>query len=276
MSIDTRVIPVHPEQPEPDIIRQAADILRAGGLVAFPTETVYGLGANALDAGAIARIYEAKGRPANNPLIVHIAYIEQLEQVAIDIPEVARRLAAAFWPGPLTLVMKRHARIPESVSLGRDTVAVRLPSHPVAHALIEAAGVPVVAPSANRFTRPSATSAEHVRSDLDGGVEIILDGGPTPIGVESTVLDVTHDPPLLLRPGGVPVEALREYVPDVQHSSEIVALDNTQARPASPGMLSKHYSPQAKSCPKLKGVSVTRLTCCNSSCRLAKSHSAST
>ena len=246
MAIETQVLPIHPEQPEPDVIQQAADVLRAGGLVAFPTETVYGLGANALDAEAIAGIYEAKGRPANNPLIVHIASVDQLEQVAVEIPDVARRLAAAFWPGPLTLVLKRHARIPESVSLGRDTVAVRLPSHPVARALIEAAGVPVVAPSANRFTRPSATSAAHVYNDLGGSVDIILDGGPTPIGVESTVLDVTVDPPLLLRPGGVTIEALREHIPNVQRVSETIPVDDAGARPASPGMLSKHYSPQAE------------------------------
>jgi L-threonylcarbamoyladenylate synthase len=246
MAVETQVLPIHPQQPETAVIQQAADKLRAGGLVAFPTETVYGLGANALDAEAIARIYQAKGRPANNPLIVHIASVDQLEQVAVEIPDVARRLAAAFWPGPLTLVLKRHARIPESVSLGRDTVAVRLPSHPVARALIEAAGVPVVAPSANRFTRPSATSAAHVLNDLGGSVDIILDGGPTPIGVESTVLDVTVHPPVLLRPGGVTLEALREHVPDVQRLSEAISMDDTEARPASPGMLSKHYSPQAE------------------------------
>jgi L-threonylcarbamoyladenylate synthase len=246
MTIDTQVLTINPEQPEADVIQQAAAVLRAGGLVAFPTETVYGLGANALDAESIARIYQAKGRPANNPLIVHIASVEQLEQVALDIPDVARRLAEVFWPGPLTLVLKRHARIPESVSLGRDTVAVRLPSHPVARALIEAAGVPVVAPSANRFTRPSATSAAHVLNDLAGGVNIILNGGPTPIGIESTVLDVTVTPPLLLRPGGVPIEALRVHVPDVQRIGEMIATDDASARPASPGMLSKHYSPQAE------------------------------
>jgi L-threonylcarbamoyladenylate synthase len=242
----TRIIPVNPEQPEAEVIRQAADVLRSGGLVAFPTETVYGLGANALDAEAIMRIYRAKGRPANNPLIVHIAQTGQLEQVAVNIPDVARQLAKVFWPGPLTLVLKRHARIPESVSLGRDTAAVRMPSHPVARALIEAAGVPVVAPSANRFTRPSATSAEHVLNDLTGSVDMILDGGPTPIGVESTVLDVTVDPPVLLRPGGVTLEALREYVPNVRRYSEAISIEDAQARPASPGMMSKHYSPQAE------------------------------
>ncbi|MBZ0302166.1 MAG: threonylcarbamoyl-AMP synthase, partial [Anaerolineae bacterium] len=157
-STRTRVIVVDAEQPDPAAIRQAADTLRAGGLVAFPTETVYGLGANALDADAIGRIYSAKERPANNPLIVHIAVVDQLSQVADQIPARAWELASAFWPGPLTLVLKRQAHIPGQVSLGRDTVAVRLPAHPVARALITAARVPVVAPSANRFTRPSATT----------------------------------------------------------------------------------------------------------------------
>ena len=221
-------------------------MLLGGGLVAFPTETVYGLGANALDAAAVQRIYSAKGRPVNNPLIVHIASMPQLETVAIDIPPLAYDLAAAFWPGPLTMVLKRHPDIPGGVSLGRDTVAVRMPSHPVAHALIEAAGVPVVAPSANRFTRPSATSAQHVLTDLEGRVDLVLDGGPTQIGLESTVLDLTSDPPLVLRPGGVTLEALRQHIPTVERFQQPLAMDDEAARPASPGMLSKHYAPQAE------------------------------
>lgn len=245
MTRHTQIIPVDPHHPDADAIRQAAAVLRDGGLVAFPTETVYGLGANALDADAIAGIYRAKGRPANNPLIAHISTVAELARVAVDIPERAQQLAAAFWPGALTLVLKRHPQVPGSVSQGRDTIAVRLPSHPVAHALIEAAGVPVVAPSANRFTRPSATTAQHVLADLDGRVDLILDGGPTPIGVESTVVDLTVDPPIVLRPGGVTFEALREHMPDVQRYSAAVAMDDDSARPASPGMLSKHYSPNA-------------------------------
>jgi L-threonylcarbamoyladenylate synthase len=242
----TRVIVVDARKPDPAAIQQAAETLRAGRLVAFPTETVYGLGANALDSEAVARIYSAKGRPAYNPLIVHIASPDQLDRVAVAVPDLARRLAEAFWPGPLTLVLKRHPHIPDNVSLGRDTVAVRLPSHPVAQALIAAAGVPVVAPSANRFTRPSATTAQHVIDDLTGHVDVILDGGPTPIGVESTVLDLTTTPPLVLRPGGVTIEALRAVIPDVQRYSSMVPLDDSRARPASPGMLLKHYSPQAE------------------------------
>lgn len=242
----TRVLVVDAEHPDAGAIQQAADVLRRGGLVAFPTETVYGLGANALDADAVARIYSAKGRPANNPLIVHIAALEQLEQVAVDIPARAHQLAAIFWPGPLTLVLKRHGRVPQNVSLGRDTVAVRFPAHPVACALIAAAGVPVAAPSANRFTRPSATSAAHVLADLEGHVDLVLDGGSTPIGVESTVLDLTGETPVVLRHGGVTLEALRACLPDLQPITAVIATDDRAAHPASPGMMVKHYSPEAE------------------------------
>jgi L-threonylcarbamoyladenylate synthase len=242
----TELIQVNAAQPQPEAIQRSAAVLRAGGLVAFPTETVYGLGANALDAEAIQRIYAAKGRPANNPLIVHIAAFERLSGVALDIPPLAQRLTDKFWPGPLTLVLHRHSRIPENVSLGRDTIAVRMPAHPVALALIEAAAVPVAAPSANRFTRPSATSAQHVLADLEGRVDLILDAGPTLIGLESTVLDLTQTPPRLLRPGGVTLEALQAMIPDLVFVEAHLALDDDSARPASPGMLSKHYSPQAE------------------------------
>jgi L-threonylcarbamoyladenylate synthase len=242
----TQILGVDADQPDPQTIKQAASVLCAGGLVAFPTETVYGLGANALDATAVEKIYVAKGRPANNPLIVHIASVEQLSAVAVNIPDLAWRLAAIFWPGPLTLVLKRHRDVPDTVSMGRDTVAVRMPSHPVAQALIEAAGVPVVAPSANRFTRPSATSAQHVLTDLNTRIDLVLDGGPTPIGLESTVLDVTVTPPVVLRPGGVTIEALQHHIPEVQQFQHPVAMSDEAARPASPGMLVKHYSPEAE------------------------------
>jgi L-threonylcarbamoyladenylate synthase len=245
-SLHTQVIRVDARRPDLAAIEQAAAILRGGGLVAFPTETVYGLGANALDAAAVQRIYQAKGRPANNPVIVHIAEIDALPQVAQWVPALAYDLAAAFWPGPLTLVLRRHERVPPNVSLGRETVAVRLPAHPVAHALIAAAGVPVAAPSANRFTRPSATTAQHVLADLAGRVDLILDAGPTPIGLESTVLDLTSTPPAVLRPGGVTLEALRAYIPDVQQVSKTVLLNDTQTSPASPGMHIKHYAPDAE------------------------------
>ena len=190
-SNSTRLLAVSADHPEAALIAEAAACLLAGGLVAFPTETVYGLGANALDADAVRRIYAAKERPALNPLIAHIATLEQLEQVAHTIPAVAYRLAAHFWPGPLTLVLPRQPHVPGIISAGRETVAVRLPAHPVALALIAAAGVPVVAPSANRSTRPSATTAQHVLADLAGRIDLVLDSGPTRIGVESTVVDLT-------------------------------------------------------------------------------------
>lgn len=244
--IQTQVRTIDAERPQPGIIAQAAAAIRAGGLVAFPTETVYGLGANALDADAIGKIYSAKGRPSNNPLIAHIGSLEQLAQVAIDIPQSAYELAGYFWPGPLTLVLPRHERVPAAASAGRDTVAVRFPAHPVAQALIMAAGVPIVAPSANRFTRPSATTAQHVLADLNGRVNLILDGGPTQIGVESTVLDLTAPTPIVLRPGGVTLEALRAVLPDVLAPAQHVPMDDADAKPASPGMLIKHYSPNAE------------------------------
>jgi len=242
----TRLYRISAEKPDPAIIQIAADCLRSGRLVAFPTETVYGLGANALDAEAVNRIYTAKGRPSNNPLIVHVATLEQAERVAMEISDTAHQLAAVFWPGPLTMVFKRHVHIPPNISAGRDTIAVRMPAHPVALALIDAAGVPIAAPSANLFTRPSATTAQHVLADLDGRVDIILDGGPTRIGLESTVLDLTGDKPTILRPGGVTLEKLREIIPTVELQHHVIAMDDAEAAPLSPGMLLKHYSPNAE------------------------------
>ena len=242
---ETHRLTVNPQQPEAEIIQQAAAIIQAGGLVAFPTETVYGLGANALDSAAIQRIYSAKGRPANNPLIVHIVTRSQLESVAVNIPPFAYLLADEFWPGALTLVLERHPQIPDDVSLGRKTVAVRMPSHLVAQALLQAADVPIVAPSANRFTRPSGTTAQHVYDDLAGHVDLILDAGPTSIGLESTVLDLTVTPPIVLRPGGITLDALRTVLPDIQQRDHRINMDDASAQLASPGMLIKHYSPNA-------------------------------
>ena len=184
----TIVIRVDPSGPDASAIQQAAAILLGGGLVAFPTETVYGLGANALDAAAVQRIFVAKGRPASDPLIVHIAALDQLDSVAEEVSVLAHSLAQAFWPGPLTLVLKRRPAIPASVSAGRDTVAVRIPDHAVPLALARAAGVPIAAPSANMFTRPSPTVAAHVLEDLDGRIDLLLDGGATPIIVTGTLL----------------------------------------------------------------------------------------
>lgn len=239
---ETRVLTVDPRQPEPAVIAHAADVIRHGGLVAFPTETVYGLGANALDADAVRHIFAAKARPASDPLIIHIASPDQLAQVAVDIPALAYDLAARFWAGPLTFVLKRHPSIPPNVSAGADTVAVRMPNHPVALALLAAAGLPIAAPSANLFSRPSPTSAQHVLDDLRGRVDLVLDGGAALVGVESTIIDLTQDPPAILRPGGIALELLREIVPDVTHTPRYLQADESAA---APGMLLKHYSPRA-------------------------------
>lgn len=244
--IETKVFALEPSAPDHAAITLAATCLQEGGLVAFPTETVYGLGANALMPSAIEKIYWAKGRPSNNPLIVHLARLDQLEQVAVNIPPVTWALAEHFWPGPLTFVLPRHADVPAAVSAGRDTIAVRIPAHPVALALLEAAAVPVAAPSANRSTRPSATSAQHVIADLGGRVDVILDAGMASIGVESTVIDLTRETPLLLRPGGVSLEDLQALVPSLVRYVPDHDSDEATAEPVSPGMLYKHYAPKAK------------------------------
>jgi L-threonylcarbamoyladenylate synthase len=223
-------------------IRRGAEVIRAGGLVAFPTETVYGLGADALSERAVARIFEAKERPRGNPLIVHLASAAALESVAERVPLRARDAAARFWPGPLTLVLPRGGAVPLITTGGLDTVAVRVPSHPVARALIEASGRPIAAPSANRSGRPSPTRARHVLDDLDGRIEMILDGGPTQVGVESTVLDTTADPPILLRPGGVTLEALQQCLGQV----DVLGGDEDERAGRSPGLRYRHYAPRAQ------------------------------
>lgn len=242
----TQQITVDKDNPQPERIAQAAAIIQRGGLVAFPTETVYGLGANALDAQAIRRIYSAKQRPASDPVIAHIAHVNELQRLAVEIPDAAYQLAEAFWPGPLTLVLVRGSHVPPEIATGLATVAVRMPSHPVAHALIAAAGVPIAAPSANTFTRPSATTAAHVLEDLNNHVDIVLDGGAATIGIESTVIDMTQDNPVILRPGGLTVDRLREVLPEIvqMDSSKLSQLDNEPS--SSPGMMIKHYSPRAE------------------------------
>lgn len=238
----TRVLVVDPQHPDRAHIREAAAVLRAGGLVAFPTETVYGLGAHALNAAAVARIFEVKGRPPTDPMIVHLAGVDQVEEIAQAIPPAAQEVAAALWPGALTLILEKQSFVPDVVTAGLPTVAVRVPSHPIASALLAAAGVPVAAPSANRFSYPSPTRAEHVLADLDGVVDIVIDGGATPIGVESTILDFTVTPPLVRRPGGVALADIRRLVPDARMVSE--ALNPARAQPA-PGQLLRHYAPRA-------------------------------
>ncbi len=238
----TVVVQVSKVHPEPGVIVRAAAIIRRGGLVAFPTETVYGLGANALDPDAVESIFTAKERPSYDPLIVHLQDATQMELVAADIPDLTWKLAAEFWPGPLTLVLPRQPRVPSAVTAGGDTVAVRVPSHPVAHALIVAAGVPIAAPSANRFGRVSPTRAEHVWTDLAGRIDIILDAGPTSVGVESTVLSLVEATPRILRPGGVSREALARLLESVEVEHHTIVEGGTAV---SPGTTPQHYAPEA-------------------------------
>jgi L-threonylcarbamoyladenylate synthase len=219
-------------------IETAAAILRAGGLVALPTETVYGLGAHALDAAAVRAIFEAKGRPADDPVIVHLAEAAQLDRVALP-NAAAWTLAEAFWPGPLTLVLPKRTVVPGEVTAGLDSVGVRIPSHAVAHAILVAADLPVAAPSANLFGRPSPTTAQHVMDDLEGRIDAVVDGGPTSVGVESTIVDVTHEPFRLLRPGGVAAEAIEAVI-----GARLVVPERHAGAQEAPGMLEVHYAPR--------------------------------
>ena len=228
-------------------IRRAAALLRAGELVAFPTETVYGLGADALNAEASARIFAAKGRPADNPLIAHIAGESGLAGLIAGEPcACARALMRAFWPGPMTLIFPKSARVPREVTAGLDTVAVRMPSHPVARALISAAQTPIAAPSANRSGRPSPTTAAHVLEDMDGRIPLILDGGPCEVGLESTVVDVTGARPRILRPGGVTREMLEGVVGAVDVDEGVLHQLQAGSQARSPGMKYKHYAPRGE------------------------------
>ncbi len=233
-------------QAQQEEIACAGQILREGGLVAIPTETVYGLGANALDGRAVRKIFEAKGRPQDNPLIVHIADLEQLAPLIKQIPPSAKLLAEHFWPGPLTMIFEKADCIPPETSGGLDTVAVRFPSHPVAQAVIRAAGVPVAAPSANLSGKPSPTTARHVREDMDGKIEMVVDGGECSVGLESTVITLVGEHPVLLRPGGVTLEQIRALLPDAQMDPAVEHKLEEGRRAASPGMKYKHYAPLAR------------------------------
>jgi len=224
-------------------LRHAADVLRRGGLVAFPTETVYGLGANALVPAAVARIFAAKGRPANNPLIVHVARVEQARELAAFWPNAAERLAARFWPGPLTIVVPRAPTVPGIVTAGAATVALRIPAHPIARALLEAANLPVAAPSANRSNQISPTTAEHVLHGLGSAVDVLLDGGAASGGLESTVVDLSTDPPRLLRPGLVRPSEIEQVIGRIARP-EFSITDPAVALP-SPGTQPRHYAPRA-------------------------------
>ena len=233
---------IDPDLPNPEILAEAAAILRAGRLVAFPTETVYGLGANALDAAAVARIYEAKGRPSYNPIIVHVAGVDDVHDVAREWSDRANALAEAFWPGPMTLVLPRRGVVPDIVTAGLDAVAVRVPAHPIAHALLVAARIPIAAPSANRSMELSPTTGKHVEKSLGNAVDMILDGGPTRVGIESTVIDVTSDVPTVLRPGTISIPEIERVVGRVATVSHV---EGSAARP-SPGMMDRHYAPRAR------------------------------
>ena len=228
-----------------DQISAAADILRQGGLVGIPTETVYGLGANALDAEAVNKIFEAKGRPQDNPLIIHIPGPQWLPRYCEDVPPLAYTLARKFWPGPLTMILKRKPIVPDATTAGLDTVGVRCPDHQVTLSIIREAGVPVAAPSANTSGRPSCTTAADVMEDMEGKIDAVVDGGPCQVGVESTILDLTCTPPRLLRPGGLPLEALEEVAGPVAVDKAVTERLKDGEQPKAPGMKYRHYAPKA-------------------------------
>lgn len=227
-------------------IEYAGKIIRSGGLVGIPTETVYGLGANALDGECVKKIYEAKGRPSDNPLIVHIFSFSQWGALVTEIPEKAKRLAEKFWPGPLTIILKKTDIVPKETSGGLNTVAVRMPSDINARRIIESAGVPVAAPSANTSGKPSPTTAAHVINDLGGKIEAVVDGGECNVGVESTVITLVTDPPRLLRPGGITPEMIESVIGEIEIDDAVFNKLEDGKKAASPGMKYKHYSPSAR------------------------------
>ena len=234
----------HPES-DPNAVRDAAAILRRGGLLGIPTETVYGLGADALNEDAVSRIFLAKGRPQDNPLIIHVPDASWLERYCRSVPPAAYQLAERFWPGPLTMILPRRDIVPLQTTGGLETVGVRCPNHPVTLAIIEAAGVPIAAPSGNTSGRPSPTTAPHMIEDMDGRIDGIVDGGPCTVGVESTIIDLTVTPPRLLRPGGLPRESLRQGLGEVAVDKAVTGLLAAGERPRAPGMKYRHYAPHA-------------------------------
>lgn len=248
--MDTKIITIHGRgdgfsEEEEQALWESGQVLRRGGLVAFPTETVYGLGGDAMNPESSRRIYAAKGRPSDNPLIVHIARLEDMAAVASRVPETALRLGQAFWPGPLTMVLPRADRVPRETTGGLDTVAVRMPSHPAARRLIECGGGFVAAPSANLSGRPSPTSARYVIEDMAGRIDVIIDGGDGDIGLESTIVDLTVDPPQILRPGYITQEMLARVLGEVSLDGTILTADSGQA-PRAPGMKYRHYAPRGE------------------------------
>ncbi|HKL79738.1 MAG TPA: L-threonylcarbamoyladenylate synthase [Mobilitalea sp.] len=243
--MNTIIVQIDKDNIGPKDLDQAVEILRAGGLVAFPTETVYGLGADALNPTASMKIYEAKGRPSDNPLIVHIAKVEDIEMLALDIPEEAYRLAETFWPGPLTIILKKKACIPYSTTGGLDTVAIRLPAHKLARSLIAQAGVYVAAPSANLSGKPSPTTAEHVIKDMSGKVDMIIDGGIATLGLESTIVDLSGDEIMILRPGCITKTMLENIIGPIRYDPAVLQANMDQKLiPKAPGMKYRHYAPE--------------------------------
>ena len=244
--METKLVKVDTENPEKSVLTEAAEILKNGGLVAFPTETVYGLGANGLDEKACKRIYEAKGRPSDNPLILTIGDLDGLYKIVGKVTENAKKIIDAFWPGRITLVLPKADCVPETVTGGLDTVAVRYPSNKIARELIKIAGIPVAAPSANSSGKPSPTRASHVEFDLNGKIEMIIDGGAADWGLESTILDVSEDKPVLLRPGAVTQDMIEDVVGEIDVDPAVYSKPDGNIVPKAPGMKYKHYSPSAK------------------------------
>ena len=236
-----------PKHPDEGVMEKAGDILKKGGLVAFPTETVYGLGGDALSPAASAKIYAAKGRPSDNPLIVHIADQGALELLAREVPETAKRLADHFWPGPLTMILPKSDLVPRETTGGLDTVAIRMPSHPAAYELIRSSGIYIAAPSANTSGRPSPTTAAHVMEDLDGRIDMVIDGGKVEIGLESTIIDLTGDIPTILRPGYITKKQLEAVIGHVEVDPAIITGNyDPNLRPKAPGMKYRHYAPKGE------------------------------
>ena len=243
--MNTEIVKVDAANIDETVIEKAADIIKNGGLVAFPTETVYGLGANALDADASKKIYEAKGRPSDNPLIAHIASLDTLDEIVEDVSDVAKKLIDKFWPGPMTLIFNKKPNVPDSTTGGLDTLAVRFPSNKIAMELIKSSGVPIAAPSANTSGKPSPTKGEHVIEDLDGKVDMILDGGEVGLGLESTIIDVTGKP-TILRPGFITQEMLEEVIEEVELDKTLLAKPTEDFVPKAPGMKYRHYAPKTE------------------------------
>ena len=244
--MNTKVIRIDKDKDLDPQLLEAAEVIKNGGLVGIPTETVYGLGANALDTSASRKIYEAKGRPSDNPLIAHISGMDELPALVSEIPEAGRKLAEKYWPGPLTMVFPKSDIVPYGTTGGLDTVAIRMPSDPIANRLIRLAGVPVAAPSANTSGRPSPTKAEHVIEDMNGKIEMIIDGGEVGIGLESTIVDVSGEIPMLLRPGAITIEMLRETLGRVEIDPAILGPLSADVKPKAPGMKYRHYAPKAE------------------------------